>query len=142
MTREEAIEELKYIQWYYNGFEEEVEALDMAIEALSTDEIAKERQNIYKLAFVDGYKKAMYVCADYYDMDGDDEASIDLISRADAIKAICNAQCELDVPHYPQCDQVKWCDEVNALLALPSVERLNCEDCEYRMMWKERADDE
>ena len=46
----------------------------------------------------------------------------DLIRRADAIEAICNAQCELDVPHYPQCDQVKWCDEVKALLALPSAD--------------------
>ena len=46
----------------------------------------------------------------------------DLISRADAIKAICNAQCELDVPHYPQCDQVKYCDDIKALLALPSAD--------------------
>jgi hypothetical protein len=46
----------------------------------------------------------------------------DLISRADAIEAVCNAQCELDVPYYPQCDQVKYCDEIKALLALPSAE--------------------
>ena len=51
----------------------------------------------------------------------------DYISRADAIEAICNAQCELDVPHYPQCDQVKWCDEVKALLALPSAEAVQGE---------------
>lgn len=51
----------------------------------------------------------------------------DYISRADAIKAICNAQCELDVPHYPQCDQVKYCDEIKALLALPSADAVQGE---------------
>ena len=52
----------------------------------------------------------------------------DVVYRADAVKAICNAQCELDVPHYPKCDQVKWCDEVKALLALPSADRPKCYD--------------
>ena len=80
MTREEAIEELKYIQWYYNGFKEEVEALDMAIEALSTDEISKERQKIYKLAFTDGYKKAMYVVYEC--------AERDLINKAEVHKVL------------------------------------------------------
>ena len=55
----------------------------------------------------------------------------DYISRADAIEAICNAQCELDVPHYPQCDQVKWCDEVKALLALPSADAVHKPDYSY-----------
>lgn len=51
----------------------------------------------------------------------------DLIKRADAIEAICNAQCELDVPHYPQCDQIKYCDEIQALLALPSADAIPIE---------------
>ena len=71
------------------------------------------------------------------------EDGSDLINRANAIKEICNAQCELDVPHYPQCDQVKYCDEIKALLALPSVDRPQgewkhtitwqpyCSNCEY-----------
>ena len=28
------------------------------------------------------------------------------------------------------------------LLKYKSIDKLNCEDCEYRMMWKERANDE
>lgn len=46
----------------------------------------------------------------------------DLISRADAIEAICNCQCESDVPHYPECD-AKYCEDIQALLALPSADR-------------------
>ena len=58
----------------------------------------------------------------------------DLISRAEAIKAVCNAICESDVPYYPQCDQVKCCDDIQALLNVPSVsaERVvRCKDCKY-----------
>lgn len=78
-----------------DDWSEEHEALDMAIEALQST-MSQERVN--------------------------HESTNDLISRADVIDALCNAQCELDVPHYPQCDQIKWCDEVKALLALPSAE--------------------
>ena len=55
----------------------------------------------------------------------------DYISRADAIDAVCNAQCELDVPHYPQCDQIKYCDEIQALLALPSADAVHKPDYSY-----------
>lgn len=47
------------------------------------------------------------------------ETSTDLISRADAIEAVCG-NCEGE--NYPKCDQAKWCNEVKALLALPSAE--------------------
>ena len=81
MTREEAIKRIqqdldvhkKYLSKEYK------EALNMSIEALSTDEIAKERKEIYKLAFTDGYKKAMYVVG---------KNGGDLISRAEAIEAV------------------------------------------------------
>ena len=46
-----------------------------------------------------------------------------IISRRDAIKAVCNAVCECDVPHYPNCDQIKYCDEIQALISLPSAEK-------------------
>lgn len=46
-----------------------------------------------------------------------------LIRRSDAIDALCNAMCELDVEHYPKCDQAQYCDEVSALLSLPSADR-------------------
>ena len=47
----------------------------------------------------------------------------DLINRRAAIDAICNEQCELDVLHYPECCQVKYCNEIQALLSLPSSEK-------------------
>ena len=46
----------------------------------------------------------------------------DLISRADAIEAVCKAVCEDDVPIFLECDQIKYCDEIQALLALPSAD--------------------
>ena len=60
---------------------------------------------------------------DSAEADKERECKLDFISRAEAVKAICNAQCELDVPHYPKCDQVKYCDDIKALLALPSADR-------------------
>lgn len=54
----------------------------------------------------------------------------DLISRQDAIKMVCNAVCEYDVSHYPDCDQIKYCDEIQALISLPSAGQ-NCILCEY-----------
>lgn len=59
--------------------------------------------------------------------------STDLISRQDAIKTVCNAVCEYDVSHYPDCNQIKYCDEIQALISLPSadaVEVVRCKDCE------------
>ena len=47
----------------------------------------------------------------------------DLISRQNVIKAVCNAVCECDVPHYPDCDQIKYCDEIQALISLPSADK-------------------
>ncbi|MBQ6800115.1 MAG: hypothetical protein IJP08_03285 [Bacteroidaceae bacterium] len=51
------------------------------------------------------------------------KSKLDLISRQDAIKTVCNAVCEYDVPHYPNCDQIKYCDEIQALISLPSADR-------------------
>ena len=48
------------------------------------------------------------------------EPSGGLISREDAIEAVCN-ECEGE--HYPRCSQQKYCTEVNGLLALPSAEQ-------------------
>ena len=45
----------------------------------------------------------------------------DLIRRADAIEAVCNATCEGNAPYYPECDQKQYCLEVQALKALPSA---------------------
>lgn len=45
-----------------------------------------------------------------------------LISRDDAIGAVCKAVCEDDVSIFPECDQIKYCDEIQALLALPSAD--------------------
>lgn len=55
----------------------------------------------------------------------------DLISRQDAIKTMCNAVCEYDVPHYPDCDQIKYCDEIQALISLSSAEPryMGCHGC-------------
>ena len=80
MTREEAIATIEAIKqfgigkWIFD--KEEIEAFDMAIEALSEYEELKAK-------WIEAEQRA-----DYYDMDGDDEASIDLISRADAIVAL------------------------------------------------------
>lgn len=60
----------------------------------------------------------------------------DLINKQDAIKTMCNAVCEYDVLHYPDCDQIKYCDEIQALISLPSadaVEVIRCGCCEW---WK------
>ena len=51
------------------------------------------------------------------------DPSQDLISRQSAIKVVCNSVCEDDVPHYPDCDQIKYCDEIQALISLPSADR-------------------
>ena len=53
----------------------------------------------------------------------------DLISRAEAIEAVCN-ECEGE--HYPKCTQQKYCREVNEILELPSADRPtdeSCQDC-------------
>ncbi len=47
----------------------------------------------------------------------------DFISRADAIEAVCKAVCEDDVSIFPECDQIKYCNEIQALLALSSADR-------------------
>lgn len=62
------------------------------------------------------------------------ESCEDCISRQDAIKTVCNAVCEYDVSHYPDCDQIKYCDEIQALISLPStdaVEVVQCKDCKH-----------
>lgn len=106
MNREEAIHNLQDL-WneVYNedsdGYTYAV-AIDMAISALQGGDAEMSPQTIH--------------------MQQSPNNGADLISRADAIEAVCNAQCELDVPHYPQCDQVKYCDEIKALMALPSAE--------------------
>ena len=51
----------------------------------------------------------------------------DSISRADAIEAVCKAVCEDDVSIFPECDQIKYCDEIQALLALPSADAVDAE---------------
>lgn len=57
-----------------------------------------------------------------------------LINKQDAIKTVCNAVCEYDTLHYPDCDQMKYCDEIQALISLPSadaVEVVRCKDCKH-----------
>ena len=60
----------------------------------------------------------------------------DLISRQDAIDAICKA-CSMD-EDYHKCDGYPetstWCDELVALKSLPSAdvtEAVRCKDCKH-----------
>lgn len=100
MTREEAIEMLKNTIAYESNF---AEAKRMAIEALKGgDAEVNETKSPY--------------------MQHSPIIGADLISRANAIEAVCKAVCEDDVSIFPECDQIKYCDEIQALLALPSAE--------------------
>lgn len=146
MTMEEAIEVLKEISTTlksWSGFTSYPQAIDMAISALSADGDLISRETLLKKAEKANITKystnsVNIITTDVVTVENIKKApsaeklqprveTSDLISRADAIEAICNAQCELDVPHYPQCDQVKYCDEIKALLALPSAEAVQGE---------------
>lgn len=101
MTREEAITRLKNMAWLYGSSEREqnIEAIDMAISALQGGDaevtVIPEGTGLMQQSPNDG---------------------ADLISREDAIDAICKG-CG-------GCDDVKEdCREITALKALPSVDR-------------------
>jgi len=110
MTREEAIWWVNHLfeirkEEYFNksmmeDAKEVEQAQHMAIEALSAD---KPKVSI-------DYAPSPYTIK---------TTSTDLISRADAIEAMCD-DCE--GAKYPKCGQIEWCSEVNALLTLPSAE--------------------
>ena len=68
-------------------------------------------------------------CQEKNDHSGEVTEMVDLISRAEAIEAVCN-ECEGE--HYPKCTQQKYCREVNEILELPSADRPtdeSCQDC-------------
>ena len=104
MTREEAIQRLTALQ---DGSGQTYEAIRIAIESLSA-EPSKEQNTADTLL-----KSASDECKEQ-------KSKLDLISRADAIEAVC---CECEGEHYPDCLQQIYCIEVNNLLALPSADR-------------------
>ena len=119
MTKEEAIEMLKNTIAYESNF---AEAKRMAIEALKGGDA-----EMTSIPTGTGEMQQSLIIRG------------DLISRADAIEAVCKAVCEDDVSIFPECDQIKYCDEIQALLALPSAEAewiesryvCTCSSCGY-----------
>ena len=145
VNREEAIKILKDLEDVDNSTPIPnklfYEAFDMAIEALSEYEELKAK-------WIEAEQRA-----DYYDMDGDDEASIDLISREDAIKELKKAlsndgdwykeeACDIvettlhDLPSVSEKPQsrVETSDLISRAEALEQMAQAECglhyEDCE------------
>jgi len=153
MDREEAIEQLQNCKEliFRDGKdwldERDIPLLDMAIEALSADAVqgvGRYENAMQKLRDMPRYlngvkeKQITKTSANYTTKKPNDEVEqkndvidtpTDLISRADAIGAVCS-YC-VGEP-YPKCNQKQYCEEVKALLALPSADIVRCKDCRYK----------
>ena len=146
MTREEAIAKLKEKRQIFidewADLDDIVEAFDMAISALSaepSDLISRAElikaipqtsvdmfENCRNCELLDR-EQVIDIINEVPSVSVESKATenkydCDLISRAEAIEAVCNAMCEEDAPYYPECDQKQYCLEIQALKALPSAE--------------------
>lgn len=108
MTREEAIQYWKPRYEHITKFLEETreepsireyaEAIDMAIEALTSQNLTKPNNDLISRA----------------------ETPTDLISREDAIEAVCG---DCTIENRESCKRDGYCYEVRNLMALPSADR-------------------
>ena len=122
MTREEAIKWVKFVHdVLYEDKDEDIRtALDMAISALQTEPTLSNMSTPKEPTPIYDY---MVGKTEPSDLMSHEEAwkqiESDLISRADAIDAVCGT-CLGE--HYTKCNQAEWCADVNALKALPSAD--------------------
>lgn len=141
MTREEAIKILKAIRVYEcypkSASEETKEAIDMAIEALSTDAVSRE---FYEDVLKANHGLAKENCELKEQIES--APSSDLISRADAVKAICDKCLE----EHCETECIVPCTFMEALEAVPSAEtvplRSDCADCALKAINQPKLDEE